>query len=269
MTKQSDKTSTYENNPFFIAGNGITALFGLARGVGILLIVLSLVGLFSNNFSRDSPEKPEDTVNNFFTLIGGWSASEWSLAISSVLLIGLALAMISALFNGVSSYTSAQLARGKSVQLGAAFHIAFENLWNYLWLQVIIFVKLVLWTLLFIIPGIIMSFRYSLSGVAFYDDNKNLRGNAAIKESLRLTKGAWLTTFSANTLFNLLTFSAISSVVTTAVNAILYKQFDKLDDKKPAAHWLSWLTLILPIAVVTTVLFLVVGIGIIVGILGL
>jgi hypothetical protein len=244
MPKKIASSSKYENNPFFIAGNGITLLFNTARGVGVLFVVLSVLSYLSNGWSSDDPHK---MANDFQNTVSGWSAGDWTMAIGSAAIIGLALAMIWALIGGVSAYTSYRLSRGETVNLRDAFRSAFDRLWSYLWLQAIIFVKLFLWTLLLVLPGIYMAFRYSLASVAFFDDRKNLRGNAAVKESLRLTNGAWVTTFAANTLFNILTFGALSSIVTTSVNAVLYRQFGELGDKKkPAAHWLSWVTLVLP-----------------------
>ncbi len=105
-----------------------------------------------------------------------------------------------------------------------------------------------------------MAIRYTLAGVAFFDDRKHLKGNAAIKESLRLTKGGWLTTFSSNVLFNILTFGILSSVVTTGANTVLYRQFNALGDKpKPSAHWLSWVTLALPIIIAFLVLAMLIA----------
>ena len=262
---KSSKSEPYINNPFSIASSGFTLLFSLARGVAIMLVVISVIGLFSGGWRTDSPD---DTYNTIHNTVASWSTAEWSLAIGSILIIGLAIMMLSALFKGVSSYTSAQIARGNKVEIVTAFRVSFEHLWSYLWLQIIMFVKVVLWSMLFIIPGIIMAFRYSLAGTAFYDDSKQLRGNAAIKESLRLTKGAWLTTYAANTLFNILTLGAISDVVSTAVNAVLYQQFDKLGDKKPDAHWLSWLTLVLPFALIGIAIMFTVFIGVIIGLSG-
>jgi hypothetical protein len=142
-------------------------------------------------------------------------------------------------------------------------------LWSYLWLQIIISFKVFLWMLLFIVPGIIMAVRYSLASVAFFDEKKQLRGTAAIRESLRLTKGAWITTYASTTLFNILTLGAMNSAITTAANAVLYKQFEKIgDDKKPDAHWLSWVTLLVPAVALVLLLLLVVGIGIGVGLSG-
>ncbi len=246
MAKRSPRDKKYENNPFFVATNGITLLFSLAPSVGVLLIVLSLLGVFTN--PSMTQETTENRYDAFMRTVSTWSTSDWILAIGATSAIVLAILMVTALFGGVASYTSARVARGKEVNVGKAFHVAFENLWAYLWLQVLMFVKLLLWTLLFVIPGIIMSIRYSLAGVAFYDEKKNLRGNAAIQESIGMTRGAWITTFASNMLLNLLTFGAISQIVSTGVNAVLYRQYEKSGDKKPKAHTLSWVTLIIPVA---------------------
>lgn len=255
----------FENNPFFIAASGITLLANLAQSLFVLFIVLSILSLFGNSFT---PYPTDLSFGDLTSTIQGWTLGDWAVAGGSGFIVLLAAALITALFGGVSSYTSAKLARGKSVRFTIAFHEAFENLWAYLWLQIIIFVKILLWTLLFIVPGVIMAVRYSLAGVAFYDEKKNLRGNAAIKESLRLTKDGWITTYAANTLFNIITLGAITSIVSTGVNALLYRQFEQTGNKKPPAHWLSWLTLILPFALLIAAIFFTVVLAIIVGLLG-
>jgi hypothetical protein len=239
MTTKKSK-EPYENNPFFIAVNGLTLLFNLARGMAIVLFVLSLFSFFANELS---PAPTENDVNNYISTVKTWETSEWILAVSTVFIIGLALAMISALLSGVASYTSTQISQGKKVAIRTAFSEAFENLWSYLWMQIQIFIRVLLWSLLFIIPGIIMSIRYSLAGVVFYDDRKNLRGAAAIRESARITKGFFVTIFSANMLFNLITFGVATNIVSPGINAILYRQLSATG-KKPPTHWLSWVTLI-------------------------
>jgi hypothetical protein len=258
MATQTLPPKDYENNPFFIATKGLSLLFNFAQGVGIVLVILSIGLSFSGG-----PSVPEDNNGNpapdqITQTLSGWTPNEWITFVGAVTIIGAAIVLLAALFGGVSAYTSAQLARGKRVALNDAFKVAFEHLWSFLWLQIIIFVKLLLWTLLFIIPGIIMSVRYSLASVAFFD--KDLRGNAAIKESLRLTKGAWITTFAGNALLNYLTLGVISWVIATGSNAILYKQYSGLGENKPPAHWLSWLTLVLPFALMALLLFFVIAI---------
>ena len=263
MTNKTSHESKYESNPFFIATNGITLLFNLARNVATVLIVISVLTFFSQVSPSDSPERDAE---DFVALLSSWSIDQWALAVIATFILTLAFVMVTSLFGGVSSYTSAEIAKGNQVSLGDSFRTAFNNLWSYIWLQVIIFVKLVLWTLLFIVPGIYFAIRYSLSGVAFYDSKKNLRGNDAIKESMRLTRNGWLTTFASNVLFNLLTFGVLKTVVNTGVNAFLYKQFESVGHKKPPAHMLSWITLFLPFVLIimlfTFLIALVVGLAV-------
>lgn len=263
-SKTSHKTK-YENNPFFIATDGITMLFNLARGVATVLIILSVLSFFGGGDPArdDVQEQAERLVDT----VSSWSIEQWLLAVGAVSIIVLALLMITALFGGVSAYTSVELAKGKKVELSTAFRTAFNHLWSFLWLQIIMFIKLLGWTLLFVIPGIYFAFRYSLASVAFFDSNKNLRGNAAIKESLKLTKNGWVTTFGSNMLFNLLTFGVLRAIVATGVNAVLYRQFCAVGDKKPEAHWLSWLTLFLPFVVFVFLitLFVMLTFGIAIG----
>jgi hypothetical protein len=246
MAKKSARVSNYENNPFFIATNGITILFTMARGIAVVLIILSVVmSLSDGGSSTGETETVQKSIQDIIETLSGWTLEQWLQAAGTTTIIGLALLMVSSLFGGVSSYASAELAKGHQVSIKDAFSIAFNNLWSYAWLQIIIFTKIFLWSLLFVLPGIYFAFRYSLAGVAFYDTKKNLRGNAAIKESLKLTKNGWLTTLGSNMLFYLITFGVLGMVVSTSVNTVLYRQFQEAGDKKPEAHWLSWLALFL------------------------
>lgn len=265
MTKQTPTHHKFETNPFFITSNGITLLANKAQGVFILLIILAILGLFTNG---PSPEFDSAAMDKAVSTLQSWKSTDWALAIGSFTFIALAVALVSSLVGGASSYTSARLARGHQVGLQEAFRVAFENLWAYLWLQIIILVKIVAWGLLFIIPGIIMAIRYSLASVAFFDDKKHLRGDAAVKESIRMTKNGWVTTYASNALFNILTLGTVSSIVSTGVNAVLYKQFEQTGDKKPSAHWLSWLTLLLPLILLAVLLPLAIIGAIVVGVLG-
>lgn len=251
MAKNSKLPANYENNPFFIAVNGISLIFNLARGVAFLLVAIAILGIYRGDVTTGDSKTGEEIANTVSATIAGWQMHELLLAIAGVGIVVLAILLVAALFGGVAAYTSAKIARNETVGLGEAFRVAFDHLWSFLWLQIILFVKILLWSLLFIVPGIIMATRYSLASVAFFDEKKNLRGNAAIKESIRMTRGAWITTYGANALFNFITFGVISSLVTTGANAILYRQFDKLGDKKPDAHWLSWVALVLPFAILT------------------
>ena len=89
-----------------------------------------------------------------------------------------------------------------------------------------------------------MSYRYSLAGVVFFD--KNTKGGAASTQSAALTKGAWLTTFASQNLLNMITLGAIPMLLQPGTNGVLYRQLGAVGNQKPRAHFLSWLTLLLP-----------------------
>lgn len=248
MPEKKKTNETYENNPFTIALQGINLLFNKARGVAILLLVVSVISVMSNG-SRDIDKGDDKGMD-----MPSWSPEQWAMFGAIFAIVILALLFIGSMISGISAYTSAQLAKGNTVSLKEAFNAVLERFFSYIWLQIITTVKILLWTLLLIVPGIIMAFRYSLANVAFFD--KELRGNAAIKESLQLTKGAWLTTFASQTLFSIITLGIIGELVTAGARAVLYRQLSTIKEgAKPEAHILSWLTLFIPFGLLMLALF--------------
>jgi len=254
-TTTTPSVKSYENNPFFIATNGLDLLFKKAQSVGIALAVLaalSFVGSVPSLFADSSGTPPQTQTaaqqqaetQKFVDAIAAVPLEVWLIAGSIGLLILLIVITVSIVIRGAIDFASAELAAGKTVSLSEAFRGIFSNFWGYVWVQFILGIKIFLWTLLFIVPGIVMAYRYSLSGVAFFE--RKLRGNAATKHSAGLTKHAWLTTYASQTLLNLLTFGAITYLLMPGTNAVLYRQLSDAGDVKPKAHVLSWLTLLVP-----------------------
>lgn len=152
--------------------------------------------------------------------------------------------LIGVYIQSVIDYTSARVAKGNDVSLSNALSGGFSRFGAYIWLQIIIATKVMLWSLLFIIPGIVMAVRYSLAGLSFYD--KNISARAAVKDSLALTKGAWLTTFASSVLLDFISLGIASTLVKSGAQVRLYGQLDAVTQRgeaKPAPHLLSWLTL--------------------------
>ena len=261
--------SKYENNPFFVAVNGLELLFKKAQAIGIIFAVIAVLSAFSSlptafipaDEPAMTPQQSAQADKEFADGIASVPVGVWVLiaaVIVTVLLVAIAFGTV---VGGVTDYTAAQLSHNKDVGFSEALRAVFSNFWGYLWVNFIVTIKVFLWTLLFIIPGVIMSIRYSLAGVAYFD--KKLKGNAAVKESARLTKDGWLTTFASNSLFNLITFSLIAPLLVPGTRAVLYQQFRDYDAAglaKPKAHVLSWLTLIIPIVLVVITILLVIAI---------
>jgi len=267
-TPKQKKTTTPPPaiNPFFTTLNGISALFTTALSAGIVILLINAVSSSTalNSSESDSPDEIRTIVTNFFSqpLID-------QLPVYGLMLIIITFSIVvGTMIHGIQSYTALKLSKNEKTTIGEAFNATLSNFGNYLLLYVWLNIKTFLWTLLLIIPGIIAYYRYSFAGIVFFD--KDLRLNAAIKESSRLTKGGLMTLFSSQTLFNMMTLYYIDLVVWTASVSQLYRSYTELDktgQPKPPVHWLSWVTLALPfvgllvIALLLAFLFAIVGLS--------
>jgi hypothetical protein len=210
--------------------------------VAIILAILSSLNA-SSYFAERSATSPEETAT---TTGAALDPALIVILVVAALVLLFGVLIIGSIVAGIFAYTSAEIANNREVTFRQAARATFDRLWSFVWLQVLTGIKVLLWTLLFIVPGIIMAVRYSLANVSFFDANKQLTGNAAIKDSLALTKGAWLTTFSTQMFFNIITLGLISPIIDTGSKAMLYRQFVALQkshapQQKP--HALAWVTL--------------------------
>ena len=243
---------TYINSPFTIAIEGMKLLFQKAPTLAIILAILSALGA-SNYFSDRS-----NTNNAPAPTVVGPDMDPAVVAVTiiviTVMLFGVLI--FGSIIAGIFAFTSTELAKGRTVSFQQATKATVDRLWSFVWLQLLMIGKIILWSLLFIVPGVIMAFRYSLANLSFFDSDKKLTGNAALKDSVTLTKNAWITTFGAQVFFNIITLGLISPIIDTATKAILYRQFVALEHDgkpKPAPHALSWVALGLLIVVVIAV----------------
>jgi len=257
-TNSHTKAQPYENNPFNIGLNGLKLFFASAQSVAIYAIVLSVIVFVFNSISNVADltdtrnqaqieRQDRQAINDFFSQDPGRIAVAGVL-IASVLFI---VVLVTLVLNGILEYTGARLALGEKVTLKQALKEVMKDLAGYLWVNVVLMVKIFLWSLLLIVPGIIMAVRYKLAGTVFFAEGK--RGNAAVKRSAELTKGAWFTTLAGYSLWNLMTFGMIPQLLAPGSSAVLYRQLRDVTDaggQKPPAHWLSWLTFFVPIALV-------------------
>jgi hypothetical protein len=235
------KKTNYSNNPLRIGVDGTKLLFQKAPMVAIVLAVLSAFGA-GGNFS-DPSAKPDNAAIPADTALDPTLLTILVIVVA-ILLFGLIL--IGSFVAGIFAYTSVEVAKGREVTFRQAVKAISKRFWSFVGLQLLTIGKVLLWALLFVIPGIVMAFRYSLANLSFFDDEKKLTGSAAIKDSLELTKGAWVTTFASQTILNIVTIGSISLIVDTGSKAMLYRQFSELQEtggQKPKPHTLSWVTL--------------------------
>ena len=163
--------SIYENNPFMVGLHGLQLFFEKAQPLGIMAIILTGISLVFQSIRamgrQLASNDPQVGYHDWQTWVGSLTISDiivFTIIIATALFVFLVVTlMIKAMFD----YTSAQLARNKTVTLREAFGAASTHIGSYVGLQVLVGIKVILWSLLFIIPGVIMAVRYSLSGVSF------------------------------------------------------------------------------------------------------
>ncbi len=266
----------YQNNPLLLAIDSISLIFKKAKSIAILAIVLCVVLFFaqiidtavdiSNQIANpvseeESSRSYREVIEQLQAFVMSIDTAGWVTILAAVLLITAGILVLDTIVGGIINYTAAQLAKGKEVTLKQAFQGVMKRFFPYLGLYMLVTIKILLWSLLFIIPGIVMAVRYSLSGVSFFNSKKGI--NASIEESLALTKNTWLTTFGSLTFLNMITLGAIQLLLLPGTLALLYRQYTQ-HETRPPAHVLSWLALFLPIVLVILFLLLVALIAILI-----
>jgi hypothetical protein len=240
ISKPTAQRANYINNPLKLAVEGSKLLFQKAPMIAILLAIISALG--ASNYNLSPPAATDESGAAITNPAMEPAVIAIIIVIALVFLFG--AIVFGSIVSGIAAYTSAEIAKGREVSFKVAARATFDRLWSFVWLQVLTGIKVVLWSLLFIVPGIIMAVRYSLANISFFDSDKKLTGNTAIKDSLALTKGAWITTFASQTFFNIITLGTISPIIDTGSKAMLYRQFAAAQGApKPRPHTLSWVTL--------------------------
>jgi hypothetical protein len=266
-THVTAKRTPYINNPFFIAIEGLKLFFTKAVGIAVILIIVSAFFQASNSgLSGSEPARQSTTSSQSTSSDAAISSNVVAVIVVLAVVIGtgvvIAVITVGTLLAGITAYSSAQLANGKEASLSNAWKATTDQFWSLLWLQVLTFIKIFAWSLLFIVPGIVMALRYSLANTAFFD--KGLKGNAALKESLALTKGSWITLFGAQTVFSIVTLGIINNLTSASTTTILYRQFrDTPLENRPKAHGLSIAAFVVAIVVIALGIIAAVALAII------
>ena len=88
---------------------------------------------------------------------------------------------------GVSTVMALNIARKDAAEVGNLFE-GFSDAWRILWAAGIMGLKILLWSLLFIIPGIVAFYSYSMT-LFILRDNPGMKAAEAVRESKRIMTG--------------------------------------------------------------------------------
>lgn len=240
--------SDYINNPWTLAVTAVKLVFAHARNVAWVLIVISVLSAFSGSFNQNASQTTPTTYDPNATVtevvFPGATLDGTFYAIVTLAVVAIiAITLLSMYIAAVGQLSSLRAIKGQTTTISEAMTMVNKKFWGYVLLQIFVTFRIILWSILLILPGIYMSVRYSLASVTYLDDDNTLTPTQAIKKSVELTRGAWLTTFASPLLLSVVTLGLISQLVSCAAQAKLYMQYKPLTEQniqKPRAHFLSF-----------------------------
>ena len=179
------KTNTYYKHDALAALNGnwspavlATVVFLLCTLVAVLPSEIPLLTGTVDEMTALAQAGDIEGVMSLNSRVMSWSSLGLLLEIFlySVLSLGFTVACLRLLRSGDNRLTSNM------------FEIAFRNYWHKLWGLVLMYIFIILWSLLLIIPGIVKSFSYAMTPFIL-EENPELSANEAIDRSRAMMKG--------------------------------------------------------------------------------
>lgn len=247
------KTQSYKSNPFYLCFDDLGTFFekntwwaiGITAGA-LLMTFLSFISNLVELLLRSTSESSQaaSTMN-----------PEETLAVSGIIGITIAIVIFTLFLStalqifigGMFAYVSLGNHNGRSVGFGEAFNAVVKRFWRLFFAQILATFKIIAWTLLFIIPGIIAALRYALLPYVIMDESVEKKG---VVDSHNLTKN--LVSGRKFEVFGIMTVSGIIPIIGPLVqltgSAKLYRQLQVFHDnnlEKPKVHWLNYIGIIL------------------------
>jgi hypothetical protein len=148
---------------------------------------------------------------------------------------------------------------GKSVTLSEACNAVNQKFWHLVSAQLLAAAKILGWTTLFVIPGVIAALRYSLLSYVVMDDSFKEEGAKAAHDRVKAVSKGRLWEVAGVSMTAIVPVAG--NLFDIAGKAAQYKQLKQYQDGEkamPKIHWLNYLfPLLLALALLTAVSFIV------------
>ena len=136
--------------------------------------------------SEIKQQAKKNFATQYWISVGAFVLYAMIVSFASEMIVG-TIFLVPPMIVGYYSFTL-KVYRGEQGDIGDMFSVGFSNYWRnvggILWMQLFTF----LWTLLFIVPGIIKALAYFMTPYILAD-TKEVRPTQALKLSMRMTKG--------------------------------------------------------------------------------
>lgn len=258
IANKKTKTSniTYQSNPFYLCFDDFGNFFeknlwwavmaiGYTLIAGIISFVMNLISMILDSTSEKSSAL-SSTNPDGAAVLGGF------FIVGFIIFIVVAIAMvISILINtfvgGVYSYVALQNNAGRSVKFSEAINAVSSRFGRLFLAQLLASLKIIAWSFLLIIPGIIATFRYALLPFVILDEPPKNKGVVDSHNRIKaLVAGRKREVFGVSIVASLIPIVGILNQLIG--NAKLYRQLQIFHDnnlQKPSVHWLNYLGFVL------------------------
>lgn len=253
MAKKSD-LPTYQSNPFTLCFESFGRFFNKNVGWAIALLVAATLGFFmqigSNVISSVSTTSTsrQSSIEDSITKDDSDRKLDSSEIVAIVILISVFVLFMIGIFlvigtflQGMFSYVALQSELGKSVGFNEAINATTGKFWLLLGSQALAMLKIIGWTMLFIIPGIFAALRFALLPFVVMSGDKPV---TKVKEShdrtKLLVKGRLIEVFGVQTVAMIVPF--VGELLGLTGKAALHQQLQAYEKaEKPKPHWLNYL----------------------------
>lgn len=262
IQKSNVKNNTetqYDSNPFTLSFNAFSKFMQFNSGWGIVLIAMALLSGLVNILSSFI-----DVMSNYDSAhaisivqpatIGSIGFPEFGILLAIfifvfvIILVALVVGtVISTFIQGMFNYVALKSIEGHKVSFNEAMDAVSKRFMRLFLSNLLATLKILGWTMLFIIPGIIASLRYALLSFVIMDDPVENKDVKSSHDRVKLlTRGRLMEVFGINTVGSLIPI--IGTAITTAGNGALYRQLQTYGDnnlEKPKIHWLNYIGIII------------------------
>lgn len=256
---KTKENNDYISNPFRLVVASTKRLFNTNKNWAILILVLGMLSSFSS-IGKSTKSSTTPVGSNVANTDVSTVVATVIIITVVVLVVSLLVSVLAVYIQGVLTYVALQSEKGQKATLSEATAAVRKRFGRLYWSQLLALVKIIGWTMLFIVPGIIASLRYALLGYVIMDESEN---NKSVKESHIRVK-----TLVNTRLWEVLGVSStgiipvFGTLFDVTGKAAQYNQLKKYHDQKlekPKVHWLNYVMLI----VFSAIFLAVVAMGII------
>ncbi len=270
MAKATNTTKKYDSNPFTLSFSALERFFKSNLVWAIVILAFGLFGfLFQATGSvMDTVSQPAAPDNHQPTSLshstfndadGGVIAAIIIIAAIFIVILVLISSVIQTFITGIFSYVINQSEQEKSVSFSEAFHATTKRFWRLFWASILANIKIFLWTLLLIIPGIIATLRYSLLPYLIMNESEKEKGIIDSHNKMKaIVRGRLWEVFGVATVSVIIPF--IGNIVGLAGRGALYRQLQYSYDhkaKRPKVHWLNYLGILLLTVAILLILMII------------